>query len=1044
MNLADLSIKRPVFITCIFAVILIVGGLCFAKIGVDLFPNITFPVVVVTTVYPGAGPQEIETEVSKKLEDEISTLSGIKSVRSISKESISVVVAEFTQETDIKYATQQMRDRIALVKPTLPADAKDPLIRNVDPADMPIAVIGVSANLSPADLYDLTDERVRTKIEQVGEVGLVEIYGARKREIHVELDRKLLKRYEVAASNVSARIGASGKDIPAGKVISAGKETVIRSIAAFRSLADIAKTTINFMGNDVPVKVSDVGSIEDGLTEETSRTYINGQPAVFLYVYKQSGANTVAVFDGVKAAVDKLGSDLQNAPGKPQLTVVRDGAKPIKLNIADVKESILIGVLLTILVVYLFLGNLRSTFITGIALPNSLIGAFILLMVAGFTINVTSMLGLSLAVGLLIDDAIVVRENIFRHMEMGKSPLEAASVGTREVTLAVVATTLCIIAVFGPVAFIAGIIGKFLREFGLTVCFAMAISLFDSLTMGPMLSAYFGGLSHKRENIVYRYSLGMVLRGFDRLQEWLAVRYGSMLHRVVRMPVTIILLSLAIFGYSLYTAKNIPKNFMSALDTGDFTVDIDMPAGTTLDDMTTVTRKIEATLRGHAEIDTIVTRIGNENGESNVANFYVKMVPYGKRKVKTGPFKEAIRSELAVYAYANPAVKDATSMGGGGQRPFAVNIMGADLDELVKIADQLKGRLAQSPDLKDVDTSYRPGKPELQVRLNENKAYQYGMSSALVGSELRTLVEGSVPGVFRQRGREYDIRVRLKEEQRQIGQTFDSLFIPNINQNLVRLADVAEPINATGPATINRQDRGRYVQVSADLTTGGGGLAKAKDDVDRLFSSGEIKLPPGVRYQFYGQAESFGEMVSGILTATGLGIIFIYIVLASLYESFITPFTIMLVFPLAMSGGFIALYLTHQNLDMLAMIGCVMLLGLATKNSILLVDYANQLVLQGTDRVDAIIAAGRVRLRPILMTSIALITGMLPIAIGLSEVSSQRAPMGIAVIGGVISSTLLTLLVVPAVYTHIDRFRSASLRFMKRLFAVNESVTRES
>ncbi|MBF0441999.1 MAG: efflux RND transporter permease subunit [Oligoflexales bacterium] len=1041
MNLADLSIKRPVFITCIFAIILIVGGICFRTIGIDLFPNMTFPVVLITTIYPGAGPEEIEMEVSKTIEDEISTLAGIKSVRSSSRESLSIVVAEFTAETDIKYATQQIRDRVSYIRSLLPQDIKEPLIRNIDPDELPIAVVGVGADLSEAELYDLCDEQVKNRLEQVENVGLVEIYGARKREIHVELDRSALKRHEVSASAVSMRIAASGKNIPAGKVVEGGRETVIRSTAEFRSLKDIGETIVSFAGNDVPVQVKDIGRVVDSLEEEKSRAFIDGKRSIFLYVYKQSGTNTVAVFDGIVRALEKLNRELADAPGHPKISVVRDGAKPIRLNVNDVKESISLGIILTIVVVYFFLGSLRSTFITGIALPNSLIGAFILIAAAGFSINVITLLALSLAVGLLIDDAIVVRENIFRHMEMGKTAEKAASDGAKEVMLAVIATTLCIIAVFGPVSFIKGMIGKFLMEFGLTVCFAMMISLFDSLTMGPMLSAYAGGITEReKENIIYRYTLGALLLGFDRFQDWLSRKYERILRTGVRWPTTIILASILLFGYSIFVLKKIPVNFMSNSDLGEFIIDIDAPAGVSLDRMAELAGKVEAKIRKHKEIATIVTTVGNANGQSNLANFYVKLVGSRERPMKTSDFKEVVRKDLVEFSSMNPKISDSAGLSGmGSQRSFTINIIGSDLSEVKKYADRLAARLRSSPDLKEVDTSYREGKPELDIALNGRKAFQYGISSAAVGNELRILVEGSTPAVFRDHGREYDIRVRLQESQRVLKGRFEETYIPNINQTLVKLSNVGSVVETVGPATIDRRDRGRSIVVSADLNIKGGGLSKAIRETEEFLTRGEGKLPSGMRYRFSGQAESMGDVITGILTATILGITFIYAVLASLYESFITPFTIMLVFPLAICGAFLALYFSHSNLDMMAMIGCVMLIGLATKNSILLVDYANQLVEKGENRIEAIISAGRVRLRPILMTSIALIMGMLPIAIGLSEVSSQRKAMGIAVIGGVISSTLLTLIVVPAVYSHIDHFRVWSLGLVRRIFGVKRT-----
>ena len=591
---------------------------------------------------------------------------------------------------------------------------------------------------------------------------------------------------------------------------------------------------------------------------------------------------------------------------------------------------------------------------------------------------------------------------------------------------------------FGPVAFIGGIIGKFLIEFGLTVCFAMIISLFDSLTMGPMLSAYFGGITrNKKEGRLYRYTLGGLLHGFDRFQEWLAATYETLLRVLIHYPFSIILSFILIFIGSLFALAKTPMNFMNPMDTGEFQVDMDMPSGITLDGMTKVTQSIEALLRSHAEVASLITTIGTSRGESNLASIYVKLVPGKERAYTTSRFKDVVRDFMRPFAYANPKVKDVTGLS-GGERAFAVNIIGPDMDQLQKVSNMLLLRLKDDPDLKDVDTSYRIGKPELLVVLSDKKAPRFGISSSVVGNELRTMIEGATPAIFRENGRDYDIRVRLREDQRHIDQSLAAIYMPNINGKLVKLAAIAAARAEVGPATINREDRGRYIQISADIAPSGGGMAKAKADVAELFSSGQITLPAGMRYKFGSQADNFSDLVSGILTAGLLGLAFIYLVLASLYESFITPITIMMVFPLALSGAFLTLYFTHQTMDMLAMIGCVMLIGLSTKNSILLVDYANRLVHEeGHERDEAIIAAGRIRLRPILMTSIAVIAGMVPLAVGLSEVSSQRKAMGSAVIGGVVVSTLLTLLVVPAVYSYLDRFRAWSLAGFKKLFSTD-------
>ncbi|NBT57674.1 efflux RND transporter permease subunit, partial [bacterium] len=717
-----------------------------------------------------------------------------------------------------------------------------------------------------------------------------------------------------------------------------------------------------------------------------------------------------------------------------KFAVVQDGSKPIRANVDDVTESIFFGIILTIIVVFYFLGSGRSTIITGLALPNSLLGAFILMAAAGFTINVMTLLALSLSVGLLIDDAIVVRENIFRHIESGESPLVAASKGTKEVMLAVIGTTLAVIAVFGPIAFLSGVVGQFFKQFGLTICFAMAISLFDALTVAPMLSAYFAGTSHGIKTTgLWGKTVGRSLEAFNRFQNWLEAKYEKTLQMTLERPKTVLVGAVIIFVLSLVATAKIPKTFLGAQDMGEFSVGLDMPPGTSLGAMAEVSLEVEKVIRANPEVKGTTLTVGNDQGEANMANFYVELVSQKQRKMNTSQFKASLRQQLKPFASANPTVKD-VDMVGVGQRPFNVNIIGNDLDQIVGIGNALLAKLKTHPGVQDPDINFRPGKPEFQVSLDKEKSERFGVSSSLVGAELRTQVEGSVPAVFREGGKEYDVRVRLQEDQRDLKQFFKETFVPNVNFRLVKLAQVATPLETSGPSNISRQDRGRYVQVMADLTPGGVGMGGVMKDVAKILED-EIKLPPGVRYAFVGQAESFQELVGSVILAVTLSVIFIYLVLASLYESFVTPFTIMLVLPLAACGAFYALFLTGQALDINSMIGCILLLGVASKNSILLVDCTQQLMDEGMPREQALIKAGRLRLRPILMTTFALIAGMLPVAIGLNEASRQRTNMGVAIIGGLISSTFLSLVVVPAAYAYVDRFKQWSKKKLAQLFS---------
>ncbi|MBC7691461.1 MAG: efflux RND transporter permease subunit [Methylotenera sp.] len=1053
MSLADLSIRRPVFITCIVVIMLALGLFSMQKLGVDLFPNVIFPVVTVSTPYPGAGPAEIETLVSKPLEDEMSTIAGIKRLSSINQEGISTVIAEFTLETDVKFAEQQIRDRAGATKSKLPLDVKEPIIRRIDPADQPILILSVKADLPPNQLYDIANEVIRPRLEQVNQVGLVEVLGGRQREIHVALDRDKLKAREISTTQVANRLSTAGENVPAGKISQGSRETVFRTVGQFKTLQDIGSTVVNFFGSDVPTTINDVGTVVDTLKDEKSRTFINGEKSLFLYVFRQSGANTIAVTDAIQKKIGKINQEMLTQPGKPQLGVVRDGSLWIRANVDDVKESILIGIVLAVVVVFLFLGSGRSTIITGLALPNSLIGAFILMALAGFTINIMTLLALSLSVGLLIDDAIVVRENIFRHIEMGETPMVAASTGTAEVRLAVIATTLAVIAVFGPVGFLKGVVGQFFKEFGLTICFAMAISLFDALTIAPMLSAYFAGKlhtagTHTKDPDAGFFArtigvpVGAMLRTFDQFQTWLEHKYERFIKYTLKHPFIVLGASFLIALASCSTFTLIPKTFLPTQDNGEFSVGLDMLPGTDLDSMTALSAKIDRVIRSNREVRVAAVTVGGREGESNVADIYVNLIPAKQRPgVNTSQVKEAIRNQLKEFAYANPKVKDYDAVG-GGQRPFTMNLKGMDQAQLEKVGTKVYDRLKNNKGLKDVDLSFRSGKPEFQVVPNKKRMEELGISTSVLGLELRTQIEGSTPAKFRENGLEYDIRVRLKDDQRNLKESFNRTFVPNINYNLVRLQDVAQPVQTEGPTKITRQDRSRYISITADIAPGAG-LGDLMNEISKMFEKDpSMKLPEGVTFAFVGQAENFQELGEGMVTAMGFGVLFIFLVLASLYESFVTPLSIMLALPLAFCGSFVSLALFHESLNIFSMIGIIMLLGVASKNSILLVDMAHQLIDSGMERREAIIQAGKTRLRPILMTTMALIAGTIPVAIGLNEASRQRTSMGVAIIGGLISSTLLTLVVVPAAYSFIDRFRVWSKTKFSRFVSSNAEETK--
>ncbi len=1026
MDLPELSVKQPVFVASVVILMVAAGGLLMTRLGVDLYPDVTFPVISATVAYPGAGPDEVETQVIKPIEDEVATIAGLKKLSATAKEGVGIIVAEFSLETDAKYAEQEVRDRVALARHKLPDAAKEPVIRRFDPGDLPQLAIAVSADVPPGELFDLADDVVRPALQQVAQVGLVEVVGGRKREIRVELDRAKLARYELSAGAVSDAVALAGKNVPAGRVTRGEGERLFRTVGEFSGPEEIESVIAAFRGNEVPIRVRDVGAVRDGLEDEKTRATWNGSPALYVQVYRQSGSNTLAVVGAVKERLARLQTELASRPGAPKLRIVMDRSKAIRDNVDDVTETIWVGIGLTFVVVFLFLGSARSTLITGLAIPNSLLGSFVLMYAFDFTINMMTLLAMSLAVGLLIDDAIVVRENIFKRQESGEPAEQAALHGTREVALAVVATTATVMAVFLPIAFLKGVVGQFFKQFGLTVVFAMAISLFDALTIAPMLSAYFAARGGQGHGAGGDGPLSRLLKAVDRFQTRLEVGYAASLRFTLDHPGLILGGAAGLFVLSLLAAAAVPKTFLPPQDNGQFAISLELDPGASLDATAAAAAEVDKVLRSHKEVKTSKTTVGNADNESNKSEFYVELVPRGERSLNTTQFKDLLRKELAPFAKYKTSVKDYDDFG-AGERPFNLVFLGQDAAALRDYAARAYPRLKVHPGLVEPDLSEKPGKPEVRAELDEDKARRLGLSSVEVGRELRAQLEGETPVVFRKNGREYDVRVRLQEDQRDLQADFASVRVPNVNGRLVRLADAARAVPARSPAAVNRSDRARSIRLAADVAPNGPGLGGVMTDFRGLLA-GELKPPQGISYRFEGQAENFEELVVNMSVAAALGTFFIYLVLASLYESFVTPLTIMLVLPLAASGGFLALLATGKSLDIFSMIGMILLLGIATKNSILLVDRTRQLGLKGMSDDEAAVQAGRDRLRPILMTSLALIAGMIPVAVGLNEASAQRTSMGVTAIGGIVSSTLLTLLVVPAAYSFIERFRLWALK----------------
>lgn len=1024
MSIASVSIKRPIFMTSVMIAIMIAGWAAFKSMSVDLFPDVSIPVITVQTVYPGAGPAEIETLVSRPIEEKISTIAGIKRLTSRNFEGMSLVIVEFESSVDAKYAEQQVRDKINIAKADLPDGTEDSVITKFDPSDTPILFVTLTADLPDAELFDLADEVVKPRFEQVKNVGSIDLFGGREREIHVVLDREKLRQREISVTQVASQVAVSGENIPSGKVSRGAHELVFRGLGEFSSVREIEDTLVNLWGNEVPTRVADVGTVLDTLKDETTRGFSKGRKVILLKVFRQSGSNTLEVVDAVKKQIGVITEQIKEMKGNPQLDVVVDTSTKIRDNVYDVYETIIIGIVLTVLTVLFFLGSLKTTLITALSLPISLIGTFVVLKLAGFTINLVTLLALTLAVGLLIDDAIVVIENIYRRMELGEKSIEASDKGAGEIQMAVFAITLVVMAVFVPVAMMSGTIGQFLKSFGLTVAFAMAISYFVAMTVMPMLTAYFGGSGHGHggeDKSIWGQTVGRLIRLFDRFQTWLENIYERFVKVTLTYSKTTIFATVLIFLGSLWTATQVPFEFIPDDDSGEVSVTLELAPGSSLDGTTKVAAEVDKIIMSNPEVNFTVYNAGNLYNEANKADFII--VLNAKRDITTLDFREKLRGQLAhLKETANPIVKKFDASGASGGQPITLNIVSPDPKLLEESAEKVLAFMKNDSRYKDVDSNFRTGKPEFQIKVKPGAAKEYGINTSTLGGELRAQVEGVEAAKFREKGREYEVRVRMKEDERDLKEMFTKTWVPNINRKLVRLQDIATGEEIGGPATIERQNRARYIQITA-APAPGVGLSELITDVVKFMTVGENKLHPDVRFSFAGEAENMQEMAQSTIIAILAATIMIYLILSSLYESFITPITIMVALPLAVSGAFLGLWVTGKTMNFFVVLGLFLLVGVAGKNGILVVDFAKQKMDEGMDRFNALVQAGKTRLRPILMTSFALIAGYVPIVIGLNPASRTRTSMGVALIAGVLLSTILTLIVVPALFVYVDRFR---------------------
>ncbi|MFO1220924.1 MAG: efflux RND transporter permease subunit [Burkholderiaceae bacterium] len=1027
------SIANPVMAVMVMLAFVVLGLFAVQRLKVDQFPNIEFPTVVVQVDYPGASPEIVETEVTRKIEEAVNTIAGINQLYSRSYEGVSVVIVMFNLDIEGRRAADDVREKLSVVKATFRDEVKEPRVSRFDPASRPVFTLALASpdgSRSMQELTTLADQVIRKRLENVPGVGSVTLVGSLKREVNVYLKPQALEAYGVGAEQVLAAVRTENQELPAGALRSRETERVVQIDGRARRPQDLAQIIVARRGaNGQPVRLAQVADVADGPEEAESLALHNGLRTLALDVQKSQGENTLEVVDGLHRAVDALRSEL---PRGMTVEVVRDNALPIRTAVSNVQHTLIEGALLTIGIVFLFLNSWRSTVITGLTLPIALVGTFAFMQAFGFSINMVTLMALSLCVGLLIDDAIVVRENIVRHVQMGKSAHDAALQGTDEIGLAVLATTLSIVAVFLPIGFMGGIIGKFFHEFGITIVAAVLISMFVSFTLDPMLSSLWHDPAIDREGKpfvprgLYDHTLGRITHAVDRLSHRLGEAYEATLawslkHRLATLGIAALTLAGAVALVPLLGTEFVPK-----ADFSETVVNFYTPVGSSLEVTEARAQQVDRILREMPEVRYTVATINTGQAQGrNTVSMYVRLVDRRARERTVDQMSVPLRERLAGVpgiTVTHVGLLDPVA----GSKPISLSVQGTELGELRRITAALTQRLQRIPALVDLDTSMKPDKPTATVVVRRDAASDVGLSVGAITNTLRALVAGQTVGNWRAEDDEtYDVKVRLQPTSRD--SVADLERVPLVvgtgadgAARIVRLGQVADVRPGSGANQINRRDLNREVEITANFS--GRSLGEVSADISRVMA--ELPPPPGYRYRFGGSTKDMQESFAYAVSALAMAVVFIYMILASQFRSFVQPLALMSSLPLTLIGVALALLIARSTVNIFSIIGIVMLMGLVTKNAILLVDFAIRARAQGLSREAALLQAARVRLRPILMTTLAMVFGMVPLAFAISEGSEQRAPMGQAVIGGVITSSLLTLVVVPVIYGYLDDLAS--------------------
>ncbi|MBZ5556797.1 MAG: efflux RND transporter permease subunit [Acidobacteriia bacterium] len=1034
MQLAEISVKRPVFAIMMTAALIVLGAVSYESLGLDLMPKTDAPVVSVSANLPGASAEEIETTITKRIEEAVNTISGIDELRASSDQGNSRVTITFTLEREIESATQDVRDKLAQIVNQFPRDTRPLQITKMDPDAQPIFGFAVYGPRAPKEITEIAEKRVKQELETVKDVGSVGYNGERKREIQLMLNADRLNAYGLTVDQVRTAVERQNVEIPGGQFTSGAADVALRTMGRIKNVEDFNRIIISYRSDGSVVTFGDIGRVQDSVQEIRSATRLSGTPAIGVQIRKQSGTNTIEVVDRVQEKLQRVQTQL---PQDIQISIGNDQSRFIRRSFEDIKLHLILGGLLASVVVFLFIRNIRVTLIAALAIPTSIIGTFTFMRLFGFTLNNMTMLALSLATGIVIDDAIVVLENIFRFVEeKNVTPKEAAAEATKEIGLAVMATTLSLVVIFVPVAFMTGQIGRYFYSFGLTSAAAILLSMFVSFTLTPALCS----LWLKREDVKSDHSTTKSSGFYAKLD----VTYGRMLqwslhHRPVMIGIAGAVALSAAFLYPYVGKELVPDD-----DQGEFSVNVRLPRGTSYQRTEEFIKPIEKDVLALPALQRVM-----QNINAGSANFSIMMVPLEERTVTQQELMIRARQMLRKYQGARISVSGGTDIsgassgggrgGGGSFNRLNVLIQGPDIEELQKYTVELMDKVRTIPGVVDVDTNFEPTQPELRITVDRARAADLGVNIDSLANNLRTLVGGEEVSEFKDGDDQFKVLLRLDEPYRN-ADVLSSLLIGAGPNKTVKVSDVAALNRDFGPASIDRYNRQRQISVNANIqgVPLGEVLAVARQRVD------ELHLKPGYQAVFGGSAKTLAEASSNFTIAMVLAVIFIYMVLASQFNSFIHPLTIMTSLPLSLPAGLLALMAFGMTVNVYSAIGLMMLFGIVKKNSILQVDYTNTLRAQGMERHDALVAASHVRLRPILMTTIAIVAGMIPIALGKGAGAGSRASMAVTILGGQVLCLLLTLLVTPVVYSYFDDLREWSpKRALRRLVGRSEGLRAE-